>query len=65
MKKIFKIKNVCPFDLLRWERDEFYKRLDQEYQAQFSLDIEILEAELFFIKDGIKIQIITFKKVTQ
>ena len=62
MKKNFKIKNIVPFNLLRWEIDTFYSYLDQEYFSQFNICIEILEADLNFIKDGIEVKIITYNK---
>lgn len=61
MKKVFVIKGIDPFDLLRWEKDAFYDLLDQEYRRQFGKNIEIIEADLFFIKDGIKVKIITYE----
>ena len=61
MKKVFVIKNVVPFDLLRFSKKEFYQILECEYFKQFDKWIEILEADLSFIKDGIKVKIITLK----
>ncbi len=62
MKKTFTVTGIVPFDLFRWGRDGFYSFLDNEYLKQFGAEIEILEAKLEFIKDGIKAQIITYKK---
>ena len=62
MKKIFKVTGLNGFDLLRISRDEFYLYLDQEYYRQFNQNIEILEANILLIRDGIKIEIITFNK---
>ena len=62
MKKVFKVTGLNGFDLLRISRDEFYLYLDQEYYKQFNTNIEILEANILLIKDGIKIEIITFNK---
>ena len=62
MKKIFKIKNLVAFDLLKVSKDEFYNLLDQEYKKQFNKNIEILEAEIELIKNGVQVRIITFKQ---
>lgn len=62
MKKVFKITGLVGFDLLRCSKDEFYLFLDQEYYKQFNKNIEILEADILLIKDGIKVNIITFNK---
>ena len=62
MKKVFKVTGLNGFDLLRISRDEFYLYLDQEYYRQFNQNIEILEANILLIRDGIKIEIITFNK---
>jgi len=62
MKKVFKITNICPFDLLRWEKYSFYNYLDQVYLEKFGKEIEILEADLSFILDGVKCKIITYQK---
>ena len=62
MKKIFKVTGLNGFDLLRFSKDEFYLYLDQEYYKQFNQNIEILEANILLIRDGIKIEIITFNK---
>lgn len=62
MKKLFKITGLNGFDLLRFSKDEFYLYLDQEYYKQFNQNIEILEANILLIKDGVKIEIITFNK---
>ena len=62
MKKVFKVTGLNGFDLLRISRDEFYLYLDQEYYKQFNQNIEILEANILLIRDGIKIEIITFNK---
>lgn len=59
-KKIFIVKDICPFDLLRWEKDTFYNLLDQEYNKRFNTNIEILEADLYFVKDGIKVKITNY-----
>lgn len=61
MKKTFIVNSICPFDLLRRSKDAFYELLDQEYYDKFDKQIEILEADLSFVKDGIKVKIITFK----
>ena len=63
MKKIFKVTGLNGFDLLRFSKDEFYLYLDQEYYKQFNQNIEILEANILLIRDGIKIEIITFNKL--
>lgn len=60
MKKIFTVNGIAPFDLFRLGKDGFYKYLDNFYERKFGKEIEILEAELTFIKDGIKIKIITY-----
>lgn len=62
MKKVFKVTGLDGFDLLRFSKDEFYLYLDQQYYKQFNKNIEILEANILLIKDGIKIEIITFNK---
>ena len=62
MKKVFKVTGLNGFDLLRFSKDEFYLYLDNEYYKQFNQNIEILEANILLIKDGIKIEIITFNK---
>ena len=62
MKKVFKLTGLNGFDLLRFSKDEFYLYLDNEYYKQFNQNIEILEANILLIKDGIKIEIITFNK---
>ena len=62
MKKIFKIKNLVAFDLLRVTKDQFYDLLDQEYKKQFNKDIEIIEADINLIKDGVQVKITTFKQ---
>lgn len=62
MKKVFKVTGLNGFDLLRFSKDEFYLYLDQEYYKQFNQNIEILEANILLIKNGIKIEIITFNK---
>mgnify|MGYP003425174232 FL=1 len=62
MKKVFKVTGLNGFDLLRFSKDEFYLYLDNEYYKQFNQNIEILEANILLIKNGIKIEIITFNK---
>jgi len=61
MNKTFIVTSLSPFDLLRWDKDSFYDILDQEYFEKFRIKIEILEANLSFVKNGIKVKIITFK----
>ena len=61
MRKVFKVTGLVGFDLLRYSKDEFYNLLDNEYKKQFGKHIEILEANIYLIKDGVKAQIITFK----
>lgn len=48
------------FDLLRLSKDEFYNLLDQEYKKQFGKNIEILEADIGLIKNGVIVKITTF-----
>ena len=31
MQKVFQIKDICPFFLLKLSKDEFYSFLDEEY----------------------------------
>ncbi len=61
MRKVFKVTGLVGFDLLRYSKDEFYNLLDNEYKKQFGKHIEILEANIYLIKDAVKVQIITFK----
>lgn len=61
MKKVFNIKNIVPFDLLRWDRDAFYSLLDNRYKEIYGVDIEILEADLSFISGGVKVKILTYR----
>lgn len=63
MKKIFKVNSLSPFDLMRWSKDMFYEVASQEYNKKFNVNIEILEANTKFIKDGLEIEILCFKKV--
>ena len=58
----FVVNSIVPFDLLRWSKDEFYNFLDAQYVIKFGEDIEILEADLSFVDDGIQVRIITAKK---
>jgi hypothetical protein len=60
--RTFNITSICPFDLLRWSKDEFYDVLDQEYNQQFHSNSTILEATLTFIEGGIAVSIITQKR---
>lgn len=60
MKKVFKVVGLDAFDLLKMEKDSFYSFLDQEYKKQFHKDIEIVEADIQLIKDGVKVTIIEF-----
>jgi len=62
MQKIFEITNIAPFDLMRWGSDASYDYFSQEYNKQFNLDIEILEANTKFIKNGLEIIILTYTK---
>jgi len=62
MKKKFKVKNLSPFDLLRWDKDTFYNYLNEEYHRQTNLWIEILEANTTFCGSGLCIEIITFRE---
>lgn len=61
MKKIFKINSLSPFDLMRWSKDVFYDVISEEYNKKFNINIEILEANTKFIKDGLKIEIFAFR----
>ena len=61
MVKKFNIKNISPFDLMRWGKDEFYNVASQEYYNQFGKWIEILEAHTSFIKDGVRVEIIAYR----
>lgn len=61
VKKNFKVTGLVGFDLLRFNKDEFYNLLDQEYKKQFNKDIEILEANILLIKNGVNVEILTFK----
>jgi len=61
MRKTFKLMDICPFDLMRWNKDALYTYADQEYFKLFGVYIEILEMELSFIKGGIKCKIITHR----
>lgn len=58
----FKVFNLCPFDLMRWGKDQVYESLDYSYLEQFQVAIEILEAKINFIKDGLQIEILSFRK---
>ena len=60
MKKTFKVTGLVGFDLLRLSKDEFYNLLDQEYKKQFGKNIEILEADIGLIKNGVIVKITTF-----
>ena len=57
MQKVFQIKEICPFFLLKLSKDEFYNFLDEEYKRIFGIEINIIDIKLDFIKDGLKIKI--------
>lgn len=57
MQKVFQVKNICPFFLLKLYKDEFYNFLDEEYKRIFGIEINIIDMKLDFIKDGLKIKI--------
>ncbi len=63
MSKVFNVTDIAPFDLMRWGRDATYDVFSEEYNKRFDENIEILEAELSFIKNGIKVLIITSRKI--
>jgi Zn/Cd-binding protein ZinT len=65
----FKMFNLCPFDLMRFTRDQFYENASCEYNKQqrerYNADhknIEILEANVEFIKNGLQVTITCFKE---
>ncbi|RBQ27615.1 hypothetical protein [Arcobacter sp. CECT 9188] len=60
MKKIFEIKDICPFLLLRLSKEEFYNFLNEEAQKIFGYKIVIQEAKLNFIENGLKVEIIDY-----
>jgi len=55
--KDFKVTNICPFDLMRWSRDATYDKLSEEYNRLFNKEIEILAADISFVKNGLKVVI--------
>jgi hypothetical protein len=59
MEKRFIVQNIAPFDLMRWNKDEFYNFLDGECEKRFGVEVEVLEADLQFVKNGISVKIIT------
>lgn len=63
MKKVFTIQNVEMFDILRWGADKFYEYLDENYSKRFNKNIEILDANIQFINNGLKIRIKDFKEL--
>lgn len=63
MKKVFTIQNVEMFDILRWGADRFYEYLDENYSKRFNKNIEILDANIQFINNGLKIRIKDFKEL--
>lgn len=63
MKKVFTIQNVEMFDILRWGADRFYEYLDENYSKRFNKNIEILDANIQFINNGLKIRIKDFREL--
>ena len=63
MKKVFIIQNIEMFDILRWGADKFYEFLDENYSKRFNKNIEILDANIQFIKNGLKIRIKDFREL--
>jgi hypothetical protein len=57
--RYFYDREIAPFDLLRWDRDAYYERLNELYFKKFNRRVNILEARLTFIKDGLKIELLT------
>jgi hypothetical protein len=62
MRKVFSITSISPFDLMRWGRDATYNKLSEEYNTLFNKNIEILEAELNFIKNELRVLILTSRQ---
>ena len=65
MRKVFIIRDVEMFDILRWGADKFYEYLDESYSKKFNKNIEILDANIQFIKNGLKIKIKDFRNLEQ
>ena len=63
MCRVFNVTDIAPFDLMRWGKDATYDVFSEEYNKRFNTNIEILEAQLSFIKNGIKVSIITSRKI--
>jgi len=55
------VDEIEPFDLMRWSRDEFYNFLDGFYHKKFGVEVEVLEAEVSFIKNGLHVRVITLR----
>ena len=63
MSKTFTVTNISPFDLMRVGKVAFYEILDHEYRKLFKKDIKILDADISFIKNGLKIKVKKLRKV--
>ena len=62
LKKVFDITSICPFDLIRWGRDASYDVFSEEYNKLFDKNIEILSADLSFIKNGLRVKILASRQ---